>query len=39
MDIAILKKKKGEMNLLDLIKILIAVILVYVIVETIKSLT
>lgn len=37
-DIKMLKKKKGQINLLDLIKILVAIILIYVIWETIKSL-
>lgn len=38
-DIEMLKKrKKGQINLLDIIKILVAIILIYVIVETIRSL-
>jgi len=37
MDIEMLKRKRGEIELLDLLKVLIAGVLIYIIIEIIKS--
>ncbi len=38
-EIEMLKKKKGEISLIDILKIIVAAILIYVLIEVIKSFT
>ena len=39
LEIKMLKRKRGEIDILDIIKIIIAIILIYVIFEVVKSLS